>query len=157
MEVGTKLQDVIGSALEADCLWTKNWESEPLPDIFLVTDDSSTPTEIPNVAKRKRQRPKKSKAKTKNQELVETGGGGPSEHKLVERMKRFAKNDRNGPQATATPDMDYTTTMETGKNGIDNWWDLLTVKGTCTNLEKEYLRLTSVSSIHFTCVADSSI
>ncbi len=151
---------MICSALEADCLWTKNWESEPLPHILLAADDAPTPTETPSTTmKRKRQRSKKSKTKTKNQELVETGGGGGSgisEHKLAERMKRFAKNARNGPQATTTLDMDYATTMETEKNNIDDWWDLLTVKGTCTNLEKEYLRLTSVSLIHFTCAAVSS-
>ncbi len=144
--------------MEADCLWTKNWESEPLPHILLAADDASTPTETPSTTmKRKRQRSKK--RNTKNQELVETGGGGGSgisEHRLAERMKRFAKNARNGPQAIATPDMDYTTTMETEKNSIDDWWDLLTVRGTCTNLEKEYLRLTSVSLIHCTCAADSS-
>ncbi len=64
-------------------------------------------------------------------------------------MKRFAKNARNGPQATATPDV-VPITMETEKNNIDDcsWWDLLTVKGTCTDLEKEYLRLASVSSFY---------
>ncbi len=151
--MGITLREAIRSALEDDCLWTKDWESEPLPK-SLLSADVPTPTETPNTnVKRKRQRSKKSKSKSKTQELVETGGissyGGTSEHKLAERMKRFAKNARNGPQATATLDL-VPTTMETEIYQIDDcsWWDLLTVKGTCTDLEKEYLRLTSVSSFY---------
>ncbi len=167
--MGRVLREAISSALVDDCMWTKDWESEPLPQT-LLSADAPKPTPIPTETlstnvKRKRQRSKKSKSKTKTQELVETGSGsstlssygGISEHKLAERMKRFAKNARNGPQATAAPDMVSTTTMEMGKYDIDDcsWWDLLTVKGTCTDLEKEYLRLTSVSSFYL--CADSSL
>jgi len=66
------------------------------------------------------------------------------------RAKRFAS------ESTATRRTDDSTDISNYGEDID--WDSLTIKGTCSNLEKSYLRLTSVcSAIRFDSIRYDTI
>ncbi|TMW57235.1 hypothetical protein Poli38472_003160 [Pythium oligandrum] len=167
------LKEAITNAITTNSLWTKNWAAEPLPTIVgdtvtprlnVVNNAPRGPMARPPPPMQSAFRPPMTghpafprgtppgsfipfnapltKGQKRKQETHFPGDGGPEDmQKKNQRRQRFLKEQAE-LGFTVTPSVDpKKARVLTSEGELD--LEAMTIKGTCQNIEKEYLRLTS--------------
>ncbi|KAL6074489.1 Leukocyte receptor cluster member 8 [Balamuthia mandrillaris] len=129
MEV--RLKTMITECIANSTLWHRDWNTEPLPDIGEATSYS--------MAGKGKKRPLQADTSTpgKNKSSISMLGiGNAEEDKREKRSQRFKRSSNQFKRKSGLflpPPM--------AESELD--WDSLVIRGTSTELEKQYLRLTS--------------
>ncbi|KAJ2454419.1 hypothetical protein EV183_001545 [Coemansia sp. RSA 2336] len=126
-----QLKQIVSSAIKNKKLYSTDWSSRPLPK---ACDLATQPSH--NAAASK-------KRNSASAGFFDTLSDIASEERKERRLERF-KREAEAEQAKKDAEMDSTMAAPPPVNTADvHNWDSDTIVGTCTRLEKSYLRLTS--------------
>ncbi|KAI8322274.1 nuclear export factor [Martensiomyces pterosporus] len=124
-----QLKQIISSAASNRKLYAIDWDSRPLPKACDLNTKQPASAAVP--AKRSLNSPNMSKS----------FGLFESDEKKERRLRRFQKEEDAAKSAASDSDPSTQAATPNTKDVIN--WDADTIVGTCTKLEKSYLRLTS--------------
>jgi len=139
------LRDFIKGLMADGRLWSRDWNTEPpLPGWVYRTGGRRSPGRSPSAHSPdpsgvKFTRTVKGAAGKKGSKRKKPFGLGEDDAQKQRRMRRFDAVEPTGPRYTAS----LFTADAPSTGGQLAEWDSMTVRGTCTVLEKRYLRLTS--------------
>lgn len=136
-EMETVLKRVISETMQDGSMWTKNWDTEALPRLG-AEQQQKRPAEAPspNAAEKSRKKMKPEPKKSKQLQLMSLEGGND---RRALRSARFAEVGTQAPRRRRSNSSQPSVALDMD----DQDWERMVVRGTCTTLEKEYLRLTS--------------